>query len=385
MKAKTLSPLHAVQVAVAIYDNRHSPDINAAFTETALAEKFDFANQPSSAAGAAQRFTARTGVFEFKSKTGFAVMAMGKKGKEHEGEAILACRGTVTGYDWLSDFNYAVSLGPSGTRVHSGFNRALNDMKAGLESFLTRNGPKRVHCIGHSLGGALATLAADWLACMGYKVALYTFGSPRVGTEDFAQNLTQRLGPKGIHRVCHSGDPVAMVPIWPYVHAPRPDGECWISRSPGVSASAHFKANYAQTVAHNPSWEQLRFPTPTLALEYSIRIASADSLLQLLKISPLVVFSVVVRMICRPLAIVLMPGVSLLDQTALWIEKACSISVESDNLARVLLQALIKFLGLSITVPQQILHAPLQLVLRHFLSDSHKLAMQAAAAADTRD
>ncbi|MFT3868306.1 MAG: lipase family protein [Nibricoccus sp.] len=384
MKLKTLTPQHAVQVAVAIYDNRLSDNVSAAFEKTAVDEHFDFSNQPPSSLGAAQRFTARTGAFEFKSKTGFAVMAMGKKGKDHEGEALLACRGTVSGYDWLSDGNYAMTLGASGTRVHSGFNRAFNDMKAGFASFLTRNGPTRIHCIGHSLGGALATLAADWLATMGYKVVLYTFGSPRVGTEDFAQNLTQRLGQKGIHRVCHSGDPVTMVPVWPYMHAPRPDGECWISRSAGLSMSAHFKANYAQSVAQGPNWSDLRFPTPTMALEYGVRLASPESLLQMLTVSPLIVFGAVVRMICKPLAIVLMPGVSVLDQMSLWVEKACSISIESDNLARTLLNALIKFLGLTITVPQQILHDTIRLVWGYFLSTYYKLAGQAAAAADSQ-
>ena len=37
---------------------------------------------------------------------------------------------------------------------------------------------------GHSLGGALATLAALHLALQGYEVECVTFGCPKVGDED---------------------------------------------------------------------------------------------------------------------------------------------------------------------------------------------------------
>nr|WP_274054955.1 hypothetical protein [Thalassomonas haliotis] len=39
-----------------------------------------------------------------------------------------------------------------------------------------------MHCVGHSPGGALAALTADWIkAGFGKTVYLYTFAAPRVG------------------------------------------------------------------------------------------------------------------------------------------------------------------------------------------------------------
>ncbi|MCP4338671.1 MAG: hypothetical protein GY799_07215 [Desulfobulbaceae bacterium] len=70
-----------------------------------------------------------------------------------------------------------------------------------------------IHCIGHSLGGAVATLAAHWVKRTTYKyVELYTFGAPKPGFEGFAKSFTTLLEQKNVHRVYHSTDPVPMVP-----------------------------------------------------------------------------------------------------------------------------------------------------------------------------
>ena len=53
------------------------------------------------------------------------------------------------------------------------------------------------HCAGHSLGGALATLAAHSFATRALElgaqpaVTCYTFGSPRAGNPAFAREYTQ--------------------------------------------------------------------------------------------------------------------------------------------------------------------------------------------------
>ncbi len=76
-----------------------------------------------------------------------------------------------------------------GGRVHEGFKKALDEIweKGGLFQYIknisSKNGRKLpVWFTGHSLGGALATLAA---ACYGDVRGLYTFGSPRVGDAEF--------------------------------------------------------------------------------------------------------------------------------------------------------------------------------------------------------
>ena len=76
-----------------------------------------------------------------------------------------------------------------------------------------------VRIVGHSLGGALATLAAaDLTGLQPFRVQeLWTFGSPRVGDARFAEWLmaAERLGGAGVQhwRVTHAHDPVVHVPL----------------------------------------------------------------------------------------------------------------------------------------------------------------------------
>lgn len=72
--------------------------------------------------------------------------------------------------------------------------------------------PTRVLCCGHSLGGALATLAATW-ATYEYPradVRCITLGSPRVGNHVFCYATKYLVG--GVHRLVHGWDPVPTMP-----------------------------------------------------------------------------------------------------------------------------------------------------------------------------
>lgn len=77
--------------------------------------------------------------------------------------------------------------------VHGGFADALlRDGEAGdvLERILPHLSPiaqadGSLLLTGHSLGGALAILAASRLTGAGYRLGLYTFGAPRVGDSGF--------------------------------------------------------------------------------------------------------------------------------------------------------------------------------------------------------
>ncbi len=76
--------------------------------------------------------------------------------------------------DWRID-------GRAAGRVHRGFAHALDTVWPRLRPHLV-GGERRVLYTGHSLGAAMATLAAGRIA----PTALYTFGSPRVGDAGFA-------------------------------------------------------------------------------------------------------------------------------------------------------------------------------------------------------
>ncbi len=88
-----------------------------------------------------------------------------------------------------------------------GLGEALEEAEAEFHDLL-------VFFTGHSLGGALATLAAWWWEEpeAQYKTSvLYTFGSPRVGAGALAGHLNEKLR---AYRVVNSTDIVPRVPPW---------------------------------------------------------------------------------------------------------------------------------------------------------------------------
>lgn len=104
---------------------------------------------------------------------------------------VLAFRGTQPTdlRDWMTDTD--AKLVPGGHPVyrglvHQGFENALDDVWGDILVAMIPHAEKRLFVTGHSLGGALATLAAARFATLGHKVSgLYTFGSPRVGDPAF--------------------------------------------------------------------------------------------------------------------------------------------------------------------------------------------------------
>jgi hypothetical protein len=98
--------------------------------------------------------------------------------------------------------------------VHSGFNQAWGEISSGVldavNAGLASNPGYRVVATGHSLGGAVATLAAAVLRNSGISVDLYTYGAPRVGNAALSDHITGSAG--AIYRVTHKDDPVPKLP-----------------------------------------------------------------------------------------------------------------------------------------------------------------------------
>src|SRR2546421_4343343 len=141
--------------------------------------------------------------------------------------AIVAFRGTETSTrggpqsdfhevfaDILTDINVRPSVFGPGANVHRGFSAAVDEVwdGAGLKDFVSNLSSRTVWFTGHSLGAALATLAA---ARSERLDGLYTFGSPRVGDEGFARAFGQRLSQKGVEyfRFVNNRDIVTTVPL----------------------------------------------------------------------------------------------------------------------------------------------------------------------------
>lgn len=123
----------------------------------------------------------------------------------------LAFRGTeATSFkDIKTDLKANITICKSGGRVHSGFNEAFNKVLHQIQSDLNNSKDKSKPLIitGHSLGGALATIATKRLNHSGGIAACYTFGSPRVVDEEWSY----RVKPP-IYRVVNAIDCVTMLP-----------------------------------------------------------------------------------------------------------------------------------------------------------------------------
>ncbi|MBL8590996.1 MAG: lipase family protein, partial [Methylobacteriaceae bacterium] len=126
-----------------------------------------------------------------------------------------------------------------------------------ITQFLDAQKPRFVHVVGHSLGGALATMAAEQIAGAGVPAKLYTFGSPRVGLARFARRVDMAVGVANIYRCYHMADPVSMLPVFPFCHVSLAMGGYRLA-SPGdiVAVSAHLLGGYA-TDAGDRSWDEI--------------------------------------------------------------------------------------------------------------------------------
>ena len=112
--------------------------------------------------------------------------------------------------DLLTDANIAQDAWIGGGSVHSGFRRAFASVEKQLYEALHALSPEaraNLYITGHSLGGALATLAASRFGCR----MVATFGSPRVGNREFAKSFALQNAGK-YFRVFNRSDIVARVP-----------------------------------------------------------------------------------------------------------------------------------------------------------------------------
>ena len=124
---------------------------------------------------------------------------------------IVSLRGTTVDdrQDLLANMRFSLTRGEEGG-VHRGFLGALEKAWPTLRAGLRALPGRRVFLTGHSLGGAVASLAAErWIAGGGEVQGVYTFGCPRIGDA----RLRRRYPVADHYRYEHNNDLVTMVPF----------------------------------------------------------------------------------------------------------------------------------------------------------------------------
>ncbi|KAL6879099.1 alpha/beta-hydrolase [Trichoderma novae-zelandiae] len=155
-------------------------------------------------------------------------------------QIILAVRGTKNIRNFVTDIAFAFEdcdFAPD-CQVHDGFSKAWDEIADAATAAVTQavaaNPSFSIIATGHSLGGAVATLGATVLRNRGLPIDIYTYGSPRVGNEAYANFVTGQPGAE--FRVTHVDDPVPRLPpiILEYRHV---SPEFWLSTGEGETVS----------------------------------------------------------------------------------------------------------------------------------------------------
>ena len=106
--------------------------------------------------------------------------------------ALISCRGTEPKElnDLLADLNTIPKRHGPGF-VHSGFRGEARKIWEDILTFARRRKDMPIIVCGHSLGAAMATYIAQELKWAGIdNVTLYTFGSPRLGNDDYVDAMS---------------------------------------------------------------------------------------------------------------------------------------------------------------------------------------------------
>lgn len=141
--------------------------------------------------------------------------------------AMIPAQGEITVYDELRPYCYARQ---DEAAVHSGYALAIALLTSDLMSqvkLLNAHGIFDILIIGHSQGGALATMAHAYLEHMDKKelssrnrFKVYAFANPMAGNAQFAQDYDERFtSQQKSFRIANTSD---IVPNMPFTYSDKP-------------------------------------------------------------------------------------------------------------------------------------------------------------------
>lgn len=220
----------AAKLSVVSYEHETEASLQTALRELRVPfeEAIVFHASETDAKNPLGQFTGTSGIYVRTRTAGFLVFRGSEDGKHND----VITDATVVQIPARIGLNEATE-----GRVHLGFHTALHSVWEPLREKMKRrhgDGQLPLYVMGHSLGGAVGTLAMHQLLfdeCLNSKLArldvlsrckkeyvpvkaLYTFGSPRTGNEEFMTMLANRTRETGtkVFRFVNEGDQVSMLP-----------------------------------------------------------------------------------------------------------------------------------------------------------------------------
>ncbi|KAI8897178.1 Alpha/Beta hydrolase protein [Globomyces pollinis-pini] len=175
--------------------------------------------------------------------------AAGYVGYNHKLKIVIASfRGSSNVQNWLNNIQVWISsvddwgvvtpalledgnkLVPSKAKVHAGFEKGYlsirTEIQRCVQSLAVKYPTYKIIFTGHSLGGALATMAAadfveNFGVSYGDRISLYTYGQPRVGNREWAEYVQKLPFASRMYRIQHRRDIVVQFPaqVMKYVHS----------------------------------------------------------------------------------------------------------------------------------------------------------------------
>lgn len=152
-------------------------------------------------------------------------------------------------------------------KVHDGFLKQFNSVQQRLLDCIynSKGLIDTVHFSGHSLGGALATIAAGYFSPLirdmgNYKIVCHTIGSPRVGNQGFVDWWSGKVDESV--RIVNFRDPVPLLPVNGFYAHIRGGLEI-------------FADNVVRTIGHDLPW-YIRCCTLPCNIDYKDPIGNHD-------------------------------------------------------------------------------------------------------------